>query len=71
MVSCCRTPIGSFQGTLGKTPAVELGAITVKEALKRGNVPVEAVDEVMFGNVLTAGLGQNPARQVAVKSGLP
>ena len=71
LVSCCRTAIGSFQGTLSKTPAVDLGAITVKEALKRGNVPMEAIDEVMFGCVLTAGLGQNPARQVQVKAGIP
>ena len=71
LVSCCRTAIGSFQGTLSKTPAVDLGAIVVKEALKRGNVPMEAIDEVMFGCVLTAGLGQNPARQVQVKAGIP
>ena len=63
LVNCCRTAIGSFQGTLSKTPAVDLGSIVVKEALKRANVAPENVDELMFGCILTAGLGQNPARQ--------
>jgi len=71
VVNCCRTAVGSFGGSLKNTPATELGAIVVKEALKRANVPAEAVDEVMFGCVLTAGLGQNVARQVAVKAGIP
>ena len=71
VVNCCRSAIGSFGGSLKNTPATELGAIVVKEALNRANVPAEAVDEVMFGCVLTAGLGQNVARQVAVKAGIP
>jgi acetyl-CoA C-acetyltransferase len=71
VVSCCRTAVGSFGGSLKDTPAVELGAVTVKEALKRANVAPENVDEVMFGCILSAGLGQNPARQVSLKAGLP
>ena len=71
VVNCCRTAVGSFGGSLKNTPAAELGAIVVKEALNRANVPAEAVDEVMFGCVLTSGLGQNVARQVAVKAGIP
>ena len=71
VVNCCRTAVGAFGGSLKNTPAAELGAIVVKEALNRANVPAEAVDEVMFGCVLTAGLGQNVARQVAVKAGIP
>ncbi|MBE6940388.1 MAG: acetyl-CoA C-acetyltransferase [Ruminococcaceae bacterium] len=71
VVNCCRTAVGSFGGSLKNTPAAELGAIVVKEALTRANVPAEAVDEVMFGCVLTAGLGQNVARQVAIKAGIP
>ena len=71
VVNCCRTAVGSFGGSLKNTPAVDLGAIVVKEALNRANVPAEAVDEVMFGCVLTAGLGQNVARQVAIKAELP
>ncbi len=71
VVNCCRTAVGAFGGSLKNTPATELGAIVVKEALNRAGVPAEAVDEVMFGCVLTAGLGQNVARQVAVKAGIP
>ncbi|NCB62041.1 MAG: acetyl-CoA C-acetyltransferase [Clostridia bacterium] len=71
VVNCCRTAVGSFGGSLKDTPAAEMGAIVVKEALKRANVKPETVDEVMFGCVLTAGLGQNVARQVCIKSGIP
>ena len=71
VVNCCRTAVGSFGGSLKDTPAAEMGAIVVKEALKRANVNPENVDEVMFGGILTAGLGQNVARQVAVKAGIP
>ena len=71
VVNCCRTAIGSFGGSLKNTPAVDLGAIVVKEALKRANVAPENVDEVMFGCILTAGLGQNVARQVSIKAGIP
>ena len=71
VVNCCRTAIGSFGGALKNTPAVDLGAIVIKEALNRAGVKPEQVDEVMFGCILTAGLGQNPARQAAVKAGIP
>ena len=71
VVNCCRTAVGSFGGSLKDTPAVELGAVVVKEALNRAGVAPENVDEVMFGCILSAGLGQNPARQVALKAGLP
>ena len=71
VVNCCRTAIGSFGGSLKSTPAAELGAIVVKEALNRAGVKPEQVDELMFGCILTAGLGQNVARQVSIKAGLP
>ena len=71
VVNCCRTAIGSFGGSLKNTPAAEMGAIVVKEALKRANVAPENVDEVMFGCILTAAQGQNVARQVSVKAGIP
>ena len=71
LVSMARTAVGSFGGTLKSTPAVELGALVIKEALKRGGVEASQVNELFFGNVLQAGLGQNPARQAALKAGLP
>ena len=71
VVNCCRTAIGSFGGSLKDTPAAELGAVVIKEALNRAGVKAENVDEVMFGCILTAGLGQNPARQAALKAGVP
>ena len=71
VVNCCRTAVGSFGGSLKDVPAPEMGAIVIKEALKRANVAPENVDEVMFGCILTAGLGQNVARQVSVKAGIP
>ena len=71
VVNCCRTAVGSFGGSLKNTSAVDMGALVVKEALKRANVAPENVDEVVFGGVLTAGLGQNVARQVSVKAGIP
>ena len=71
VVNCCRTAVGSYGGSLKNTPATELGAIVVKEALKRANVAPENVDELMFGCILTAGLGQNVARQVSIGAGLP
>ena len=71
VVNCCRTAVGSFGGSLKNTPAAQLGSIVVKEALKRANVAPENVDELMFGCILTAGLGQNVARQVGVGAGLP
>ena len=70
IVNCCRTAVGSFGGSLKDIPAAELGAVVVKEALNRAGVKPEQVDELMFGCVLTGGLGQNVARQVGVKAGL-
>ena len=71
VVNCCRTAVGSFGGSLKDTPASDLGAVVVKEALNRAGVKPEQVDELMFGCILTAAQGQNPARQVGVKAGLP
>lgn len=71
VVNCCRTAIGSFGGSLKNTPAADMGAIVVKEALNRAGVKPEQVDEVMFGCILTAGLGQNVARQISIKAGIP
>ena len=71
IVNCCRTAVGSFGGSLKDVSAVEMGAVVVKEALYRSNIAPEHVDEVIFGGVLTAGLGQNVARQVMVKAGIP
>ena len=71
LVNCCRTAVGSFGGSLKDVPAVDLGATVVKEALNRAGVKPEQVDELMFGCILTAAQGQNPARQVGIKAGLP
>ena len=71
VVSCCRTAVGAFQGSLANTPAADLGAVVVKAALERAGLKPEQVDELMFGCILTAAQGQNPARQVGVKAGLP
>ena len=71
IVSAVRTALGSFGGTLKDVPAVELGAIVIKEALNRAGISGNQVDEVLMGNVVQAGLGQNVARQAAVKAGLP
>jgi acetyl-CoA C-acetyltransferase len=70
IAGACRTPIGSFGGSLSSIPATKLGAIVIEEALKRANVSKDAVDEVIMGNVLTAGEGQAPARQAAIFAGL-
>ncbi|MEG0100362.1 MAG: acetyl-CoA C-acetyltransferase [Citrobacter sp.] len=70
IVSAARTAIGSFNGALATTGAVELGAIVIKAALERAHLDPQRVDEVIMGNVLQAGLGQNPARQALLKSGL-
>ena len=69
VVNCCRTAVGSFGGSQKDTPAPELGAVVVKEALSRAGVEPEQVDELMFGCILTAAQGQNPARQVGVLAG--
>ena len=71
IASACRTPIGRFQGGLSALSAPELGALAIAEALRRAKVAPEAVDEVIMGCVLAAGLGQNPARQAAIRSGVP
>jgi len=71
IVSAVRTPIGSFRGGLGKTPAVTLGALVIKEAIDRAGITTDQVDQVIMGNVLQAGLGQNPARQAAIGAGIP
>jgi acetyl-CoA C-acetyltransferase len=71
ILSAARTPIGKFLSAFADIPAPQLGAIAVAEALRRANVPPGRVDEVIIGNVLQAGLGQNPARQTALKAGLP
>ena len=71
IVSAVRTAVGSFNGALSPFSAVELGSMVIKEAIVRAGVEKENIDEVIFGNVLQAGLGQNPARQAAVKAGVP
>ena len=71
VVNCCRTAIGSFGGSLKNTPAADMGAVVVKEALKRANIAPENVDELMFGCILTSAQGQNVARQVSIKAGIP
>jgi acetyl-CoA C-acetyltransferase len=71
VASAARTPVGSFNGSFANMPAHELGAIVIKEALSRAGVEAAEVDEVILGQVLTAGQGQNPARQASIKAGLP
>lgn len=71
IVSAVRTPIGKYKGSLKNISAEKLGALTVKEAIRRAHITPEEVDSVIFGNVLQAGLGQNPARQIAVNAGIP
>ncbi|MBM7661019.1 acetyl-CoA C-acetyltransferase [Bacillus mesophilus] len=71
IVSAVRTPIGNFNGALASVKATTLGAIVIKEALKQAGIAENQVDEVIMGNVLQAGLGQNPARQAAIEAGLP
>ncbi|EKV32013.1 3-ketoacyl-CoA thiolase [Caenispirillum salinarum AK4] len=70
VVSACRTAIGSFAGQFANTPAAKLGEIAIKEAMNRAQVDAKEVSEVIMGQVLTAGLGQNPARQAAVAAGI-
>lgn len=71
VAGACRTPIGSFGGGLSTVSAVELGALVIKEVLERSGIQPEDVDQVYMGNVIQAGQGQNPARQAAVKAGIP
>jgi acetyl-CoA C-acetyltransferase len=70
IISGCRTPVGKFQGSLSDFSAPQLGAIVVREAVKRANLDAQQVDECIMGNVVSAGLGQNPARQAAIFGGL-
>ncbi len=71
LLSAARTPIGKYLGSLAEVPAPQLGAVAIAEALRRAHVPAERVEEVILGNVIQAGVGQNPARQAALKAGLP
>ena len=71
LLSGVRTPIGKYLGGLAEVPATQLGAIVIAEAMRRAGVPPERVEEVILGNVIQAGTGQNPARQSALKAGLP
>lgn len=71
IISGVRTPIGKFQGSLTELSAPQLGALVVREAVKRANLDPKRVDECIMGNVVSAGLGQNPARQAAIFAGLP
>ncbi|MGH9595092.1 MAG: acetyl-CoA C-acyltransferase, partial [Bryobacteraceae bacterium] len=70
ILSAVRTPIGKFQGGLASLPATELGAKVVAEAVRRAGIAPETVDEVIMGNVVSAGEGQNPARQAGLHGGL-
>ncbi len=71
ILSAVRTPIGKYLGSLAEVPAPQLGAVAVQEALRRARVAPDQINEVIMGSVLQAGLGQNPARQAALKAGLP
>lgn len=71
VASAARTPVGSFNGAFANTPAHELGAVAIREALARAGVAGQEVDEVIMGQILTAGEGQNPARQAAMAAGIP
>src|SRR6202162_5521063 len=70
IISGCRTPVGKFQGSLSDLTATQLGAIVVREATKRAKLDPKQIDECIMGNVISAGLGQNPARQAALFGGL-
>jgi len=71
LAGAVRTPIGTFGGSFAETPATELGAVVLREALNRAGVAPDEVDEIIMGNVLSAGLGMNPARQAAIAAGIP
>src|SRR4029077_15079492 len=71
IVSAARTPIGGVLGGLAALQAPELGAVAIRAALQRSRVPIEDVEEVIFGNVIQGGVGQAPARQAALKAGIP
>ena len=71
ILSGCRTPIGSFGGAFKDVSAVELGAVAVKEAVRRSGARPDQVDEVILGCILQAGVGMNPARQASIRAGIP
>ncbi|MCK2017405.1 acetyl-CoA C-acetyltransferase [Peribacillus frigoritolerans] len=71
IVGAARTPVGAFGGSLANVSAVDLGVVAAKEAIKRANISADMIDEVLVGNILSAGLGQNVARQVAIHAGIP
>jgi acetyl-CoA C-acetyltransferase len=71
IVSAVRTPLGGFNGSLGNLGATRLGALVIAEAVRRAGIAKTAVDEVIMGQVLPCGYGQNPARQAAVQAGMP
>ncbi|HEX6818068.1 MAG TPA: acetyl-CoA C-acetyltransferase [Ktedonobacterales bacterium] len=71
LISAVRTPVGRFLGALSSLSATDLGALAIKEAVQRANIPTDRLDEVIMGNVVTAGEGQAPARQAAIAAGLP
>src|SRR5204863_8145838 len=71
IISGVRTPVGKFQGSLSDFSAPQLGAMVVREAVKRAGIEADQVDECIMGNVVSAGLGQNPARQAALLGGIP
>ena len=71
IVDAARTPIGAFGGALASVPASTMGAVVIKKLLERNKLAADQIDEVILGQVLTAGTGQNPARQAAIEAGLP
>ncbi|MEA3232963.1 MAG: beta-ketoacyl synthase N-terminal-like domain-containing protein, partial [Thermodesulfobacteriota bacterium] len=71
IVSAVRTPLGSFNGTLGSLGATDLGALVIQAAVQRAGIEIETVNEIIMGQVLPCGSGQNPAKQAAVKAGMP
>ena len=71
ITSACRTAVGALGKSLKNIPADELGSVAILESIKKTNIQKEAVDEIIMGQVLTGGSGQNPARQAAIKSGIP
>jgi len=71
IVSACRTPLGAFQGSLSMIKATKLGGLAIEEAIKRANIKKDDVDEIIMGEVLPCGMGQNPAKQAAIAAGMP
>src|SRR5690242_462866 len=71
IVGAARTPVGAFQGALADVPATKLGTTAIRAAIERSKLPADAIEETFFGNVLSAGLGQAPARQAARGAGVP